>query len=167
MSVAQHILGVLRNTIKLGLCAHLFHQHLYELRFTTGPSMLPTLHVAGDVAVLSKLHARGRGVKVGDLASFRIPTFPGVSAIKRVIGMPGDFVLVEPTGPRSDKMIQVPEGHCWVVGDNLGSSRDSRFYGPVPLALIRAKVVSVVHMHGLPRTQKIPDPLHPPDGPWP
>lgn len=39
-------------------------------------------------------------------------------------------------------MIQVPEGHCWVLGDNLAESRDSRVYGPIPLALVRGKVVA-------------------------
>ena len=41
-------------------------------------------------------------------------------------------------------MIQVPEGHCWLLGDNLGESRDSRTYGPMPLALIKGKVVARV-----------------------
>ena len=35
--------------------------------------------------------------------------------------------------------MQVPEGHCWVLGDNLTESRDSRVYGPIPLALVRGK----------------------------
>ena len=34
---------------------------------------------------------------------------------------------------------QVPEGHCWVTGDNLPESRDSRTYGPLPLGLIKGK----------------------------
>ena len=39
---------------------------------------------------------------------------------------------------------QVPEGHCWLLGDNLPFSRDSRFYGAVPLALIKGKVIARV-----------------------
>jgi inner membrane protease subunit 1 len=38
-------------------------------------------------------------------------------------------------------MIQIPEGHCYVVGDNMKFSRDSRMFGPLPLALIKAKVI--------------------------
>lgn len=37
---------------------------------------------------------------------------------------------------------KVPQGHCWLVGDNLPASRDSRTFGPVPLALIRGKVIA-------------------------
>ena len=38
--------------------------------------------------------------------------------------------------------MQVPEGHCWVNGDNLDASRDSRIFGPLPLALVRGKVLA-------------------------
>lgn len=36
---------------------------------------------------------------------------------------------------------QVPPGHIWLEGDNLIVSRDSREYGPVPLALVRGRAV--------------------------
>lgn len=29
------------------------------------------------------------------------------------------------------KIVHVPQGHCWVEGDNTRSSQDSNFYGPV------------------------------------
>ena len=29
------------------------------------------------------------------------------------------------------KTVYVPQGHCWVEGDNTRSSQDSNFYGPV------------------------------------
>jgi hypothetical protein len=38
-------------------------------------------------------------------------------------------------------MVQVPEGHVWVAGDSLAYSRDSRFYGPVPMALVTGKAL--------------------------
>ena len=37
-------------------------------------------------------------------------------------------------------MIQIPQGHVWVEGDNLSQSRDSRYYGPIPMGLIRGRV---------------------------
>jgi inner membrane protease subunit 1 len=39
---------------------------------------------------------------------------------------------------------QVPKGHCWVVGDNMPYSRDSRHFGPLPMALIKGKVIAKV-----------------------
>lgn len=46
--------------------------------------------------------------------------------------------------PRLVDFIQVPEGHCWIVGDNLPASRDSRQFGPLPLALVQGKVVAKI-----------------------
>lgn len=40
--------------------------------------------------------------------------------------------------------IQIPQGHCWVSGDNLPASRDSRHFGPLPLALISGTTIAKV-----------------------
>jgi inner membrane protease subunit 1 len=42
----------------------------------------------------------------------------------------------------------VPEGHCWVIGDNVPYSRDSRHFGPLPMGLVRGKVLAVVFPWG-------------------
>ena len=47
--------------------------------------------------------------------------------IKRLIGLPGDWVSL----PEKEEVRKIPEGHCWVEGDNCSVSRDSRAYGPV------------------------------------
>jgi len=36
--------------------------------------------------------------------------------------------------------VRIPVGRCWLQGDNIYNSTDSRFYGPVPLALIQGVV---------------------------
>jgi signal peptidase I len=36
--------------------------------------------------------------------------------------------------------ITVPHGHCFVLGDNRANSRDSRHFGPVPLADVKGRV---------------------------
>ncbi|POS86743.1 hypothetical protein EPUL_000791 [Erysiphe pulchra] len=107
--------------------------------------MLPTLQVLGDNVLIARSYRRGRGIQVGDVVSFASVIKPGERVIKRVIGLPGDWVLRDtPLGSSKSMMIQVPDGHCWAVGDNLEYSRDSRHYGPVPLALIYGKVLAVV-----------------------
>ena len=86
--------------------------------------------------------------------------FPHEHGCKRVIGMPGDFVSVITPGRRDtdieaddvdgkwasvrEEVIRVPEGHCWVQGDNLEWSRDSRLFGPLPLGLVKSKVLAVI-----------------------
>lgn len=77
--------------------------------------MLPTLAAQGDSVCVSSRYRHGRGVKAGDLVSFRHPCVPGTLAIKRVVGMPGDFVMrdvVDGQGSGREMMLQV----C-VVGD--------------------------------------------------
>lgn len=47
--------------------------------------------------------------------------------------------------PRSlfadDRLQRVPEGHVWLEGDNASNSTDSRVYGPVPLPMVRGRVM--------------------------
>ncbi|CAN8095297.1 unnamed protein product [Discula destructiva] len=131
------------------LCAgHLCFSYLYSWGTVSGPSMLPGFEVWGEGVVVAHRHRRGRDVRVGDLVQFKVPVSED-DAIKRVAGLPGDYVLVHSPDRRQQQqqqggrgeMIQVPKGHCWVLGDNLPASKDSRLYGPVPMALIDGKVI--------------------------
>jgi inner membrane protease subunit 1 len=140
-------------TIFLG---HLIWEHFYAVSDLRGPSMLPTFEVMGDSAIVDKWYRRGRGIQVGDIVSFDSVVEPGEKVLKRVLGLEGDYVLSNTPGGDSDTMIQVslncpilenmsdllqvPQGHCWVVGDNLPASRDSRMFGPLPMALINGKI---------------------------
>lgn len=128
-------------TLKISFVAHYLFSHIGTIALTDGPSMVPTMSVRGDWYYISNFNRRGRDVKVGDVISYKHPLVEGAEAIKRVLGMPGDFVC---TGEKEGRMIQVPEGHCWLLGDNLPESRDSRLYGAVPLALVQGKVVARV-----------------------
>ncbi|TLS26185.1 hypothetical protein PpBr36_04505 [Pyricularia pennisetigena] len=120
---------------------HVFFYNGYSYSATWGPSMLPTFEVVGDAAVINRTYRRGRNICVGDIVAYDIPVEKKDTGMKRVIGMPGDYVLINSPESGSSEMIQVPPGHCWLVGDNIPASRDSRHYGPVPLALIHGKVV--------------------------
>ncbi|KAF2123043.1 peptidase S24/S26A/S26B/S26C [Lophiotrema nucula] len=144
---------------------HLTFKYFYKLEFTSGISMVPTIphgiNSSPPCILVSMLHRRGKGVKVGDVVVYTHPSNQ-TQACKRVIGMPGDYVCVVspnreaedlPTAAEEEEedtfvqfkeeMIRVPEGHCWVAGDNLEWSRDSRIHGAVPLNLIRGKVLAV------------------------
>ena len=138
------------SSILTGACAfYLIIHTVASIRSANGASMLPTLNVWSerggfDRILLSYLHRRGRGIQVGDIVSFSHPVRRGNCVIKRVVGMPGDFVLRDTPGLGDGTVVQVPEGHCWVAGDNLDWSRDSRHFGPLPLALIRGKAIARV-----------------------
>lgn len=51
--------------------------------------------------------------------------------IKRIAGLPGDWIDLPPFDT-----LRVPEGHCWVIGDNEACSLDSRSFGPVRLEIL-------------------------------
>ncbi|KAI9708679.1 MAG: hypothetical protein M1828_002683 [Chrysothrix sp. TS-e1954] len=147
--------------LNLFMLGHFFANNVGSIRLVAGMSMAPTIE-DGNWTVHSSRYNGGNGVQVGDLVSFVHPINRNQRAIKRIIGMPGDFVLrdsppgcgvlvnneqgetidvADDPGDREHWMVQVPKGHCWLAGDNVPFTRDSRHYGPVPLALVRSKVV--------------------------
>ena len=67
--------------------------------------MVPTLLVDGDAVLVSKYYRRGRDVKVGELVSIRHPMAPDIAALKRVVGLPGDFVLTGERNTRGERMM--------------------------------------------------------------
>ncbi|KAF1983126.1 LexA/Signal peptidase [Aulographum hederae CBS 113979] len=123
---------------------HTIFSYGYSIKPTMGVSMLPILDHNLSVVVISKRSRRGRDVLVGDVVSFHNPVMVGQRAVKRVVGMPGDFVLRDTPEKGEGVMLQVPEGHCFVAGDNQAFSRDSRMFGPIPLALITGKIVATL-----------------------
>lgn len=57
---------------------------------------------------------------------YRSPSNYKEKLVKRIAGLPGDLIHL----PSLD-IVRVPQGHCWIVGDNSACSLDSRSFGPV------------------------------------
>jgi mitochondrial inner membrane protease subunit 1 len=142
----------LRNTaswaVRLGCGVHVVHSNFFEITETYGESMLPTLNYSGDYVSANKLCKLGRHCEVGDVIIASKPTNPTQRVCKRITGMPGDRVLVDPSTGDYGTYITVPKGHCWVTGDNLDMSLDSRSYGALPLGLIKGKVIGAINGEG-------------------
>lgn len=85
---------------------HIWCEYFFTLSLAEGISMTPTMNATGDWLLLSKTYRRGRYVKVGDIISFKHPIDEGTYSVKRVVGMPGDFVLRD-SPDTSGAMIQV------------------------------------------------------------
>jgi inner membrane protease subunit 1 len=138
-----HTLRIACSALKIAAATHLAWNYGYCQSAAGGPSMLPTFAVQGDHLFMDMSYRRGRGIAVGDIVCFKTPMFSKLESVKRVVGLPGDYVVLGTPGePGDEHMIQVPEGHCWVVGDNLAASRDSRHFGPLPMALIKGRVTA-------------------------
>lgn len=125
---------------------------LLQAFFIPSSSMVSTLNV-GDRVLVNKVSYRVHDVNRGDIIVFERPAGEADSGItdliKRVVGLPGDTVegqngqvLVngQPLAePYLDEGVvttdfpptEVPEGHLFMMGDNRGDSRDSRFFGPI------------------------------------
>ncbi len=86
---------------------HVFVEYGYSTGSALGPSMLPTFEVIGEQLLISRRHRYGRNLLVGDLVVYKIPTYPETEGVKRVLGLPGDYVLMNSPDSESDTMIQV------------------------------------------------------------
>lgn len=93
-----------------------------------GVSMAPTL-VPGDLALVVTPDRFHRD----DVVVVEHPQRPGYEIVKRLVGVPANTV-----GGR-----ELGEDEYWVEGDFAHRSTDSREFGPVTAANLKAKVVLV------------------------
>jgi signal peptidase I len=123
-----------------------------------GFSMLPTLE-DGEFVLVSKVNYQFGDVERGDIIVFHYPMDPEQELIKRVIGLPGDTILVqnrnvsvngqvlsEPyiaAAPAYSGEWLVPEGHLFVLGDNRNDSSDSHSWGYLPFEKVVGKAVVI------------------------
>lgn len=105
---ARHPVRTSVSFLKATCLIHLGLSHGYNISPAQGPSMLPTFTVDGDWILCDNTRRCGRGVGIGDLVVYRIPVFSNQWGVKRIIGMPGDYVSVgTPGDPGEELMIQV------------------------------------------------------------
>ncbi|BFG34973.1 hypothetical protein CerSpe_212470 [Prunus speciosa] len=120
-----------------------------------GFSMSPTLNPGttslmglpiDDYVLVEKRCLQNYKFSHGDVVVFRLvgtfcssPSNHKERHIKRITALHGEWI-----GTRhSYDVLKIPEGHCWVEGDNSSSSLDSRSFGPIPLALIQGRVTHI------------------------
>ncbi len=153
------IAGITTNAVGLALmCVALLVATVYFVGpiKVEGQGMAPTFQHGERVVVWKVVDE----IKRGDVVIFWFPDDPSKSYIKRVIGMPGDEVMVENGkvlingSPLDEPYIQadyrssdsmpgpvhVKDHHYFVMGDNRRNSSDSRYWGFVPEKYIYAKI---------------------------
>lgn len=121
-------------------------------------SMKPTLQ-PGELLLVNKLAYRLGEPDHGDVVIFHYPGNPQEDYIKRIIGIPGDEILIqdgkvvvngteleEPyisAPPAYRGSWKVPEEQIFVLGDNRNQSSDSHSWGFVPFENLVGKALVV------------------------
>ena len=123
--------------------------------------MMPRL-VNRERIFINKFVYRFEPIRRGDIVVFRCPVDQSKSYIKRVVGLPGEWVSIEDGHIRvngepldepylspayldrqSRPPVRVGPGHYYVLGDHREFSNDSRAWGGVERRLIYGKAVFV------------------------
>lgn len=129
---------------------------IFNLSVVRGSSMAPRIH-DGDRILIDHLSYVFGEVQRGDIVVLKYPLDPSVDYIKRVVGLPGDDVVLEDgevwvNGQRIEEpyvtqadpfarvRVHVKPAHYFVLGDNRPRSCDSRDFGLVPQDYIRGRV---------------------------
>lgn len=148
----------------LACCAlgALYHSMPVRIGVVVGNSMSPSLR-HGSVYLMSQMD-RPDEIHSGDVVVFRQE---GVNYIKRVIAVGGDevYVFTTPSSGRDELIMdwqlsrlsrafsqpgrynvkvvarKVPPGYCYVVGDYMTGSIDSRDLGPIPMDQVIGKMI--------------------------
>ncbi|HEV7503921.1 MAG TPA: signal peptidase I [Thermoanaerobaculia bacterium] len=148
--------GSMEDTLLIG-------DHLFVNRFIYGPA---TFEIGKKLLPL-------RTVRRGDIVVFRSPQDPSKDLVKRAVGVGGDTIQLinqklyvndkeagdasfalhkDPNGfnPQRDTYgpYLVPSGHVFCMGDNRDNSYDSRFWGPLPVHLLKGRALLVYWSYG-------------------
>ena len=120
---------------------------IYQPVKVEGTSMMPTLTDQERIFINKFTYHFGLGsIERGDMVVIWFPLDPSKSYIKRVIGIPGDTVYIDPEDYHdrlSWEEHRVPPDQYFVLGDHRSSSSDSRTWGFVRRDAIYGKAVFV------------------------
>ena len=150
--------GSMENTLQVG-------DFLFVNKLVYGSEI--DIGVAGHRLLYYRFPAIRKPVR-GDIIVFRYPDDPSSDFIKRCVALEGQTVEIrdkvlfvdgesrdEPYVIHGDDAILpreinardnfgpvvVPRGHIFMMGDNRDNSHDSRFWGPLPLNLVKGKAM--------------------------
>ncbi|MEX1051839.1 MAG: signal peptidase I, partial [Patescibacteria group bacterium] len=134
----------------------------------SGSSMVPNFQ-SGELVVVEKISYFSGEIQRGDVVAARFPADPKKTRlIKRVVGLPGEFVeytdgqfivdgaalneryQITPGTPPYQEIaaIQLKQDEYFLVGDNRPGSSDSRLWGPVQRQDIQGRAAFVLFPFG-------------------
>ncbi|XP_022766232.1 mitochondrial inner membrane protease subunit 2-like [Durio zibethinus] len=147
MGTLSVVWSIAKNCLTVGVITLTVSDLFASIVAVRGASMSPTFNpktntlldsLSDDRVLVEKFCLRKYKFSHGDVIVFCSPYDHKEKHLKRIVGLPGDWV-----GTIYD-VLKIPEGHCWVEGDNSASSIDSRSFGPVPLGLVEGRVTHIL-----------------------
>ncbi|MBI2025112.1 MAG: signal peptidase I [Candidatus Harrisonbacteria bacterium] len=128
----------------------------------SGASMEPNFS-NGNYLIVDEVTYRFRGPERGEVVVFRYPKEPSTFFIKRIIGLPGDRILIRdnqatvisgdgqkfaiPGETNGLVDIALKTDEYFVLGDNRYNSLDSRNWGPLPkndlIGIVRFRIFPI------------------------
>lgn len=158
----SRILAVIRELIEIVLIAGVLFLGVNAITARVrveSISMQPTLH-EGQFMVVNKLAYRWLEPDRGEIIVFHFPLNPEKRYIKRIVGLPGDKIVIredhvvringivadEPylaAAPRYEGSWVVGEEQVFVLGDNRNNSNDSHSWGMLDQDAIVGKAVLI------------------------
>ncbi|XP_030381902.1 mitochondrial inner membrane protease subunit 1 [Scaptodrosophila lebanonensis] len=150
-NILTRLRSLMRITIQYACITHCTFEYLGDFVLCKGPSMEPTLF-SDNVLLTERISKYWRNYQSGDIIIAVSPVNADQYICKRIVAVSGERIVTQKPHPIEAESVQkpvktamttdyVPRGCVWIEGDNKGNSSDSRYYGPIPLGLIRSRVV--------------------------
>lgn len=161
--ILDFVMDILETVAFVGSLFIVLYLFIMQPHQVKGASMENTFH-SGDYILTNKIAYRFGQPQRGDVIVFKSPKNPNIDYIKRIIGLPGDRIMIQNNEVYLNGQILqenyiaakttlfqggfmqegvevvVPENHLFVMGDNRPRSSDSREFGFIPITDVIGKV---------------------------
>jgi len=161
--IIEFVMEILETVVFVGSLFIVTYLFIMQPNQVKGASMEPTFQ-SGEYIFTSKITYKFRSMHKGDVIIFKSPKNPDIEYIKRVMGLPGDMVLVQNNEVyingkmmsenyisaktnlweggflKEGETVKIPDGFVFVMGDNRPRSSDSREFGPIDINSIIGQV---------------------------
>lgn len=154
--IAFEIWDIIKFLAPIVLIVFVVRTYIAQPFIVDGESSAPNFHT-GHYLIIDEISYRFREPERGEVIVLRYPVQPSRFFLKRIIGMPGERVLIKdgkvtifndekpkgftlvepyltqatfPAGPYRD--VTLKPGEYFVMGDNRSGSDDSRMWGVLP-----------------------------------
>jgi len=159
----EFVMEILETVVFVGSIFIVTYLFIMQPNQVKGASMEPTF-LSGEYIFTSKITYKFRPMQKGDVVIFKSPKNPDIEYIKRVMGLPGDKVLVQNSEVyingqqisenyisaktnlweggflKEGVTVTIPDGFIFVMGDNRPRSSDSHEFGPININSIIGQV---------------------------